>query len=67
LLSLFLFAKIFRKMGHVASLLANTEQGDTPLQIRLHQLGSWLGIASLVMSSVVFIVGAATGMLVFFL
>eukprot|EP00475_Leptophrys_vorax_P013211 TRINITY_DN1956_c0_g1_i1.p1 TRINITY_DN1956_c0_g1~~TRINITY_DN1956_c0_g1_i1.p1 ORF type:complete len:1052 (-),score=325.35 TRINITY_DN1956_c0_g1_i1:1636-4791(-) len=48
------------KMGHVASLLANTESGDTPLQQRLEQLGKYLGIASLAMSLVVFVVGAAT-------
>jgi Ca2+-transporting ATPase len=48
------------KMGHVASLLANTDSGDTPLQERLEQLGKWLGFASLAMSALVFIVGATT-------
>jgi len=49
------------KMGHVASLLSNTEQADTPLQERLEKLGKYLGFASLFMSLIVFVVGAATG------
>lgn len=48
------------KMGHVASLLANTEDSRTPLQIRLHKLGIYLGLASIAISLIVFIIGAAT-------
>ena len=49
------------KMGTTASLINSSEEEPSPLQYKLEDLGKWLGIASIVMSIVVFVVGVTTG------
>jgi magnesium-transporting ATPase (P-type) len=48
------------KMGEIAKLLAGAESGESPLQLKLHALGVRLGIASLICSAIVFIIGVST-------
>ena len=45
------------EMGKIATLLENEEEGMTPLQQKLAQLGKYLGILALVICAVIFIVG----------
>ncbi len=49
------------EVGRIAALIAAHEEGETPLQRRMSGLGRWLGLAAVVVSAVVFVVGAATG------
>ncbi len=52
------------QLGLIAGMLQTVEEEGTPLQARLDQLGKLLGIASLLICGVVFIVGALrTGIL----
>jgi Ca2+-transporting ATPase len=44
-------------MGEIAASLADQEGGDTPLQEKLGRLGFYLGLASIAVSLVVFLVG----------
>ncbi len=49
------------EMGKIANLLENEEEGQTPLQMKLAQLGKYLGIICLAACAIVFIVGIANG------
>jgi len=49
------------EMGKIANLLNSEEEGQTPLQQKLAQLGKYLGIICLAACAVVFIVGLASG------
>lgn len=48
------------KMGEIAHLLKTADQGQSPLQTKLHNLGVRLGIASICVSVIVFVIGVAT-------
>lgn len=48
------------KMGEIAHLLKTADKGMSPLQKKLHDLGTRLGIASICISIVVFVIGVAT-------
>jgi len=50
-------------MGEIAHLLKTAEKGASPLQAKLHRLGSILGILSISISILVFIIGVSTSML----
>ncbi len=45
------------EIGKIAEMIQETEEEPTPLQVKLEQLGKWLGIASLVICGVVGIIG----------
>ncbi|MBQ4324052.1 MAG: HAD-IC family P-type ATPase, partial [Clostridia bacterium] len=45
------------EMGKIANLLDSEEEGQTPLQQKLAQLGKYLGILALVACGVIFVVG----------
>ncbi len=45
------------EMGKIAGLLANEEEGQTPLQHKLSKLGKWLGFIALGACAIVFVVG----------
>ena len=47
------------EMGRIANLLDNEEEGQTPLQTKLAQLGKYLGILALAACGVIFAVGLA--------
>lgn len=49
------------EMGKIANLLDNEEDGQTPLQIKLAQLGKYLGVLALAACAVVFVVGLMNG------
>ncbi|MBQ6716968.1 MAG: cation-translocating P-type ATPase [Clostridia bacterium] len=49
------------EMGKIANLLDNEEDGQTPLQKKLAQLGKYLGIVALIACGVVFVVGLLGG------
>ena len=49
------------EMGKIANLLDNEEEGQTPLQKKLSQLGKYLGIVALVACAIIFVVGLANG------
>ena len=49
------------QMGKIANLLDNEDEGQTPLQQKLAQLGKYLGIMALAACGVIFIVGIANG------
>ncbi len=49
------------QMGKIANLLDNEEEGQTPLQQKLAQLGKYLGIMALAACAVIFVVGIANG------
>ena len=49
------------EMGKIANLLDNEEDGQTPLQKKLAQLGKYLGVMAIVACAVIFIVGIANG------
>ncbi|MBO5228537.1 MAG: HAD-IC family P-type ATPase, partial [Lachnospiraceae bacterium] len=49
------------EMGKIANLLDNEEEGQTPLQQKLAQLGKYLGIMALVACAIIFVVGIANG------
>jgi Ca2+-transporting ATPase len=48
------------RMGEIAHLLNTSERGMSPLQEKLHRLGVQLGMASIAVSLIVFIVGVTT-------
>ena len=50
------------EMGKIANLLEGAEDGQTPLQKRLAQLGKYLGILALAACAVIFLVGLASGL-----
>ncbi len=49
------------EMGKIANLLDNEEDGQTPLQQKLAQLGKYLGIVALAACAIIFVVGLANG------
>jgi len=49
------------EIGLIADMIQSFEEEPTPLQIKLDQLGKWLGIAALVVCAIVFGVGVARG------
>ncbi|MBP3650929.1 MAG: calcium-translocating P-type ATPase, PMCA-type [Clostridia bacterium] len=49
------------EMGKIANLLDNEEEGQTPLQQKLAQLGKYLGILALVACAIIFVVGLVNG------
>ncbi len=49
------------EMGKIANLLDNEEEGQTPLQTKLAQLGKMLGFVALAACGIIFVVGLANG------
>ena len=49
------------EMGKIANMLDNEEDGQTPLQQKLAQLGKYLGIVALAACGIIFVVGLANG------
>ena len=49
------------EMGRIANLLDNEEEGQTPLQMKLAQLGKYLGFICLAACAIVFVVGLMNG------
>ncbi|MDD3193558.1 MAG: HAD-IC family P-type ATPase, partial [Oscillospiraceae bacterium] len=49
------------EMGKIANLLENEEEGQTPLQKKLAQLGKYLGILAVAACAIIFVVGIANG------
>ena len=49
------------EMGKIANLLDNEEEGQTPLQQKLAQLGKYLGILALAACAIIFVVGLSNG------
>ena len=49
------------EMGRIAGLLEGEDEGQTPLQKKLAQLGKYLGIVALVACAVIFVVGLLYG------
>ncbi len=49
------------EMGKIANLLDSEEESQTPLQVKLAELGKKLGILALAASGIVFVVGLANG------
>ena len=49
------------EMGKIANLLDNEEEGQTPLQKKLAQLGKYLGILAIGACAIIFVVGMANG------
>ena len=49
------------EVGKIAGILNNTEKSETPLQIRLNKLGKTLGIASIAICVIIFIIGLLYG------
>ena len=49
------------EMGMIANLLDNEEEGQTPLQQKLAQLGKYLGVMALVACAIIFVVGLVNG------
>lgn len=49
------------EVGKIAGILNDTEKSDTPLQQRLNKLGKTLGIASLAICAVIFVIGMLQG------
>lgn len=47
------------EMGKIANLLDNENDGQTPLQQKLAQLGKYLGVVALVACAIIFVVGLA--------
>jgi len=49
------------EMGRIANLLDNEDEGQTPLQEKLAQLGKYLGVLALTACAIIFVVGIANG------
>lgn len=49
------------EMGKIANMLENEEEGQTPLQKKLADLGKWLGILALAACAIIFAVGLLNG------
>ena len=49
------------EMGRIANLLDSEEEGPTPLQQKLAQLGKYLGVLALLACAIIFVVGLANG------
>ena len=50
------------EMGKIATMLENEDEGVTPLQLKLAQLGKYLGFLALGICAVIFVVGLLDGM-----
>ncbi len=50
------------EMGKIAGLLDGEEEGQTPLQAKLAQLGTYLGIMAIAACAIIFIVGWKSGL-----
>ncbi|MDR1510212.1 MAG: cation-translocating P-type ATPase [Synergistaceae bacterium] len=50
------------EMGKIASMIASEEDGDTPLQKKLAQLGKYLGVTALLICAVIFFAGVMNGL-----
>ncbi|MDR0648277.1 MAG: calcium-translocating P-type ATPase, PMCA-type [Synergistaceae bacterium] len=50
------------EMGKIASMIASTQEGDTPLQEKLAQLGKYIGVIALLICAVIFFVGIMSGL-----
>jgi Ca2+-transporting ATPase len=50
------------QLGEIAEMLRSFEAEETPLQIKLNQLGRWLGYGSLAICAVVFVLGIVRGL-----
>ncbi|MDR1621814.1 MAG: HAD-IC family P-type ATPase, partial [Synergistaceae bacterium] len=50
------------EMGKIASMIASTKEGDTPLQEKLAQLGKYLGMIALLICAAIFFVGIMSGL-----
>ena len=49
------------EMGKIANLLDNEEEGQTPLQKKLAQLGKYLGVLAIGACAIIFVVGLTNG------
>lgn len=49
------------EMGKIANLLNNEDDGMTPLQMKLNQLGKYLGILALACCAIIFVIGIIDG------
>ena len=49
------------EMGKIANMLSSEEEGQTPLQKKLAQMGKYLGILALAACAVIFVVGITNG------
>lgn len=49
------------EIGKIADMLANVEEEQTPLQIKLEEAGKWMGLAALAICGIMFIVGILNG------
>jgi len=49
------------EMGMIANLLDNEEEGQTPLQQKLSQLGKYLGAMAIAACAIIFVVGLSNG------
>ena len=49
------------EVGKIAGILNDTQKSETPLQIRLNKLGKTLGIASIAICAVIFVIGLLYG------
>jgi len=52
------------EMGKIANLLDNEDEGQTPLQQKLSQLGKYLGVVALLACAIIFVVGISNGIAV---
>ncbi|MDR1514488.1 MAG: calcium-translocating P-type ATPase, PMCA-type [Synergistaceae bacterium] len=50
------------EMGKIASMIASSKEGDTPLQEKLAQLGKYIGVIALLICAVIFLVGIMSGL-----
>lgn len=53
------------EIGNIAGMIMETKEEKTPLQVKLNQLGKLLGIAAIVICSLIFVVGLLYGRDVF--
>ncbi|MBE6599035.1 MAG: HAD family hydrolase, partial [Ruminococcaceae bacterium] len=49
------------EMGKIANMLSKEEDGQTPLQRKLAQLGKYLGVMALAACAIIFVIGIANG------
>lgn len=49
------------EMGKIANMLSNEEDGQTPLQKKLAQMGKYLGLLALAACAIIFVVGIING------
>lgn len=49
------------EIGHIATMLNETEESKTPLQLKLAEFGKFLGIIVLVVAAIIFVLGLSRG------